>query len=149
MDLVDEQHVALVEVGEDGGQVAGPLEGRPDVIRKATPISAATMPASGGLAQAGRAGEEQVVGGLAPPAGGLQQDREVLAELGLADELVEPPGPQGDLLGRLDRVGGRDQQLVAHRRTARQLPQRRGASRSSTAPSGGRSRTASRTSSAP
>ena len=28
VDLVDEEHVALVELGEDGGEVAGPLEGR-------------------------------------------------------------------------------------------------------------------------
>jgi hypothetical protein len=28
MDLVDEQDVALLEVGEDGGEVAGPIERR-------------------------------------------------------------------------------------------------------------------------
>ena len=55
----------------------------------------------GGLAQAGRSGEEQVVGGLAAAAGRLEDDREVLLELGLADEVVEPAGPEPDLGGRL------------------------------------------------
>ena len=66
----------------------------PDVMCRWTPISAATMPASVVLPRPGRTGEQQVVGGLAAPAGRLEDDLEVLLELGLADELVEPPGPQ-------------------------------------------------------
>ena len=58
------------------------------------------MPARLVLPRPGGPGEEQVVGGLAPAPGRLEDDREVLLQLGLADELVEPAGPQPDLVGR-------------------------------------------------
>ena len=50
-----------------------------------------------GLAQARRAGEQQVVDGLGAPAGRLEDDLEVLLELGLADELGERARPQADV----------------------------------------------------
>jgi len=40
-----------------------------------------------------------VVGRLVAPAGRLQDDREVLLQLALADELVESTGPETDLVG--------------------------------------------------
>ena len=46
VDLVDEQDVALVEVGQDRGQVAGPLDRRPLVAWRFTPSSRAMMLAS-------------------------------------------------------------------------------------------------------
>ena len=77
---------------------AGPL-----VIRKPTPISAATIPASVVFPRPGRAGEEEVVGGLAPLAGGAEDDLEVLPQRRLADELGQTAGPQRRLLGLLGR----------------------------------------------
>ena len=117
VDLVDEEDVALVEVGEDGGEVAGPLDGR---ARRDVDAHAHLGGDDAGqrrLAQAGRPGEQQVVGGLAPPPGGLEDDREVLLQLGLADELGQAAGPQADLVGDLV-LGGRGsgvEQLLAHR----------------------------------
>ncbi len=58
------------------------------------------------LAQAGGAGEEEVVGGLAPAAGRLQDDGQVLLELGLAHEVGQRAGPQAGL-GRLLPAQGR------------------------------------------
>ena len=66
------------------------------------------MPARVVLPRPGRAGEEQVVGGLAPPAGGLEDDAQVLLELALADELVE-----------VARAAGRPRRRAARRRGRR------------------------------
>ena len=87
---------------------AGPL-----VIRHATSISVATIPARVVLPRPGRPGEQHVVDGLAALAGRPQHDLEVLLEPGLTDELGQPPRPQRGLLRRLDRVGLGAQQLVA------------------------------------
>ena len=89
VDLVDEQHVALLQLGEDGGEVTGPLEGRArgDDHRHVELVGDDAGEA--GLAQPGRTGEQQVVGGLAAAAGRLQHDRQVLFELGLTHELGE------------------------------------------------------------
>ncbi len=120
MDLVDEQDVALVEVGEHRGQVAGPLQRRPRRDPQGHAHLGGNDPGQAGLAQPRRTGQEQVVGRLAPAAGRLQQDLEVLAELGLADELLEPAGPQRHLLGLLAGCGERREQLVAgHGRQSR------------------------------
>ncbi len=165
VDLVDEQHVALVEAGEDGSQVAGALERGARGDLQADLHLGGDDAGQGGLAQAGRPGEQQVVGGLAAPAGGLEDDPEVLLELGLADELVERVGPQPALVvearagvGRLgdldapgqvlgDRVGA--EQLVAHLGLPQPTASRCRAvfSSSDTLPSSGRSRTTAATSS--
>ena len=95
----------------------------PEVTWRATSISVATMPGQGGLAQARRAGEEQVVGGLAPAAGGLEDDGQVLLELGLAHEVVEGAGPQAGL-GRLlaaQRVGVEQARRAPGPASARQV----------------------------
>ena len=150
VDLVDEQHVAVVEVGEDGGEVTGALErgtagdAQPDAHLLGDDAR------ERGLAQARRTGEQDVVGGLAPAAGGAEEDLEVLLEARLADELVEPPRPEGDLFSLLDRVGRRVQQFVSHGATyACDTDSSLSASRrrSSTEPSSGSCATTSRTSS--
>ena len=46
VNLVDEEHIARVQVGEDGGEVAGPVEGGPEVTRIFTSSSLAMTPAS-------------------------------------------------------------------------------------------------------
>ena len=46
VDLINKKNVALLQVRQQGGQVAGLLDGRTDVMRICTPISCATMPAS-------------------------------------------------------------------------------------------------------
>ena len=66
VDLVDEEDVAVVEVGEDRGEVAGPLERRAaDVMCKPDAHLGGDDAGERGLAQPGRAGEQQVVERLA------------------------------------------------------------------------------------
>jgi len=55
-----------------------------------------------------------MVGGLVSTPGGAEHDLEVLLEARLADEVGEAARPQRRLLGALDRVGGRLEQLLAH-----------------------------------
>ena len=105
VDLVDEQHVAVLQVGEQRGQVAGADQRRPR--GDAQPDAHLRRHDAGQrrLAEAGRPREQQVVDGLVPAPGRLEHDLEVLGELGLAVELVEVPGPQPGLVGELGRVG--------------------------------------------
>ena len=154
VDLVDEQHVAVVEVGEDRRQVAGALERRSAGDPEAHVELGGHDPGHAGLAQPGRAGEQHVVERLAAPVRCAQHDLEVLAQRGLADELVESARPQRRLLGALDRdrqpPGAARPSPVrvrsAHARTvARTFSASR--SRSSTGPSSGMRASTSRISS--
>ena len=148
--LVDEQHVAVVEVREDRGEVAGALERGPARRLDARPHLGRDDPGERGLAESGRTGEQHVVDGLTALLRRVQHDLQVLAQAGLADELVEAPRPQRRLLGRLDRIGRRAAELVAHELVSHRAPaSRRSASRSSssTAPSSGSCPSTSRTSS--
>ena len=119
MDLVDEQHVALAQAGQDRGQVAGPLDGR---ARGGADLSAHL----GGddvrerrLAQPRRAVQEDVVDRLGAMLGSVDQDRQVLLDPILSGELVEATRPDGRLeralvLGHI----GRGDALDRHRSRA-------------------------------
>ena len=115
MDLVDEQHVAVVEVREDRGEVAGPLERGSARRLEARAHLGRDDAGERGLAEARRPREEHVVDGLPALAGRAEHDLEVLAQARLADELVEPARPQRRLFGGLHRIGRRAEQLVPHR----------------------------------
>ena len=105
--LVDEQHVAVVEVGEDRREVAGPFERGSARRRDARAHLVGDDAAEARLAEAGRAREQHVVDGLAALLRRGEHDLEVLAQARLADELVEPARPQRRLLRGLDRIGDR------------------------------------------
>ena len=116
MDLVDEQHVAFVEVGEHGGEVAGAFDGRPGRDVQAHTELGGDDVRQRGLAQPRRTGEQEVIGRLASTGGGLEDDREVLADLRLAVELREAARSEPELFDDgvfLDRLGA--EQLFAHR----------------------------------
>src|SRR5699024_1732654 len=89
VDLVDEQHVPFLQVGQQGGQVPrlfdGGAAGDPDL----DPHLVGDDAGQGGLAQAGRAVQQDVVHGLAPAAGRLQIDLEVLLDLFLPDVIFQ------------------------------------------------------------
>ena len=72
-------------------------------------------PGERGLSETGRAGEEEVVDGLPAPPRRLDDDLQVLLELGLADELRQPAGSEAGLDG-VFRVfhDGRVEELVTH-----------------------------------
>src|SRR5690606_37070886 len=157
VDLVDEEHVALTELREDRGQVAGALQRRTggDVQRHVH--LGGDDHRQRGLAQTWRAGEEEVVGRLLAPPGRFEDDGHAALELRLADELVEGARSQrGDRVERLLPAGrgGRwrleleavvvrrpPQQLVAWHGAPQAAPRRWSASRSRSeeSPSSGRS----------
>ena len=97
MDLVDEQDVALLERGQDRGQVAGALDGRARRVFDVDAQLARDDRGQGRLAQAGRPVQEDVVGGLSPAPCRLEQDRQVRLDLALADVFVERARPEGAL----------------------------------------------------
>ena len=69
VDLVDEQHVALLQVGEEGGQVARPDQHRAGGDPQPDPHLGGHDAGQRGLAQPGRPGEQQVVDRLAAASG--------------------------------------------------------------------------------
>ena len=106
VDLVDEQHVAVVEPGEDRREVAGVGDRRPARSAAAgSLISAAMIIASVVLPRPGRPGQQHVVGRALAAAGRLEHQGQLLADPLLADDLVEGAGPQRRLDGPLVAVG--------------------------------------------
>src|SRR6202035_3853643 len=114
--LVDEEHLAGVQVGEDGRQVAGPLEHRPGGGAQWRRHLAGDDVGEGRLAKPRRTEEEDVVQGLPPLARRADEDPEVVEDLLLADVLVQPPRAQR----RLDpqvlgvRDAGKEMLLEGH-----------------------------------
>jgi hypothetical protein len=108
VDLVHEEDLAVLERGEEGGEVSraldhgprGGLDRHPELVRD--DVSEAR------LAHPGGAEEKHVVDGLAPRARRLDGHPEVGDHLGLADVLLEAAGPEGRPRSRdRRRSGGR------------------------------------------
>ncbi len=79
MHLVDEQDIALTQVGQDSGQIASALDGRPRADLQAGAHFVADDVGERRLAQTRGTIEQHVIERLAPAERGLDQDREVLA----------------------------------------------------------------------
>ena len=94
MDLVDEEHVVGLQGGEEAGEVAGLVEHGAGGGLDTDAQLVGNDVGEGGLAEAGRAVEEDMVEGLAAVLGGADEDLEVLHHLLLAGETVEPRGAQ-------------------------------------------------------
>ena len=84
MDLVDEQHVARLEVREDGGQIARAFDGRAARRLDAGAKLIGDDRRKRGLAQTGRAREQDVIGGFAAGLSGFDHDGERFLHLFLA-----------------------------------------------------------------
>ena len=94
VNFVEEEHLALAQVGEDGGQVALNLQGRAGGLLEADVQLIGNDGGQRGFAQAGRAGEQHVIQGLAAGFGGFQSDGKLFLCFRLADELAQPAGAQ-------------------------------------------------------
>ena len=94
VDLVDEQHVALFEIGEQRREVAGLGDHRSRGGAEVHAELARHDLRQRGLAEPGRADEQHVVERFPPRARGLDEHRQIRARLLLADELGEPLRPQ-------------------------------------------------------
>jgi hypothetical protein len=95
MDLIDEEDVVGLQVGQDGRKVAGAFEGRPRGHPEVDALLDRDDPGQGGLSQAWRAREQNVV------------------QRPLADELAEMAGAQGEVVVVLD-CGAEQALLAAH-----------------------------------
>jgi hypothetical protein len=89
MNLVDEEHVARLEIGEQRGEIAGALDHRPGGQAVADSHLAGDDLRQGRLAEAGRPREQHVVERLATRPRRGDEDAQILADLTLADEVIE------------------------------------------------------------
>ena len=94
VDLVDEQDIAVFEIGEKRCEVAGLGDDRAGGRAEIDAELARHDLGERGLAEAGRPGEQHMVERLAPAARRLDEHFEVRADLGLADELGERLRPE-------------------------------------------------------
>ena len=94
VDLVDEQDVPLLQVGEDGGEVTRPLQRGPRGDAQNDAHLSGEDRCERRLAESGRSGEQHVVDGLPSGPGRLDEDVEALLEGLLADEVAHPSGPE-------------------------------------------------------
>ena len=108
VDLVEEEDLFGLEVGEDGGQVALDLQGGAGGLLEADVELVGDDGGEGGFAEAGRAEEEDVVEGFAAGFGGFEGDGKLLLGFGLADEFGEAFGAELELDGIIvvDAGGG-------------------------------------------
>ncbi len=114
VDLVDEEDVALFEIGEQGRQIARFDDDRPRCGAKAHAELARDDLRERGLAQPWRAEEQYMVERLAAGAGRLDEDAQILARALLADELVERARAKRRI-GIFGRAGRGDQAIfVTH-----------------------------------
>ena len=113
VDLVDEQHIARLQVGQDGGQVAGALDHRAGGGAEPHPQFASHDLGQGGLAQARRPVQQHVVHRLRPPPCGMDEDAQVFAAGLLPDELRQHLRPQRRFGGVLRHTRG-GERVVAH-----------------------------------
>ena len=134
MDLVDEQHVARLQVGQQRGEIAGPLEHRARGLAQVHAELAGDDVRERGLAEARRAEDQRVVERLAALHRRLHEDLELRLDLLLADVVGEPLRADGAIDGlffaasprpaRCDRRHFSDGSLRPHRalqRTANQV----------------------------
>ena len=89
MDLVDEQHVVRLEVGEERREVAGALEHRTGRLAQVHAELVRDDVRQRRLAEARRAEQQHVVERFLALARGLDEDRQLAADLLLPDVLVE------------------------------------------------------------
>jgi hypothetical protein len=97
VNLVDEQHVVLLQRGEDAGQVAGLVEHGTAGELEAYAELVGDNVAQRGLSQSGRPVQKRVVEGLAAIFGGFHEHFEVLHDFLLSAEVVELERAQGVL----------------------------------------------------
>ena len=106
VDLVDEQHVALFQIGEQRREVAGLGDDRPGGGAEIHAELARDDLRQRGLAEAGRADEQHVIERLFARARRLDEHREVGARLRLPDEFGEPLRAQRGVRVLVAALGG-------------------------------------------
>ncbi len=101
MDLVDEQHVARLQVGQQGGEIAGPFEHRPRGLAQVHAQLARQDVGERGLAQSRRTEDQRVIQRLAALDRRLHENLHLRLDLLLADIVGQPLRPDGAIDGLL------------------------------------------------
>ncbi len=101
MDLIDEQHVVLAQIRERAHQVTRLLQRRPGRGTEVHPQLTRDQLGERGLAQSGRTMKKRMIQRLLPRDGRIDVDAKALLHLPLPDELLEPPGAERELDGRV------------------------------------------------
>ena len=101
VDLIHEEDVPLIEVGQKRRQVAGLLDGGTGGDADAGPHLLGNDPGEGRFAEARGAMEQNMIQGLVPSLGRLDEDGELFPCPLLADILRKGLGPEGGFLGVL------------------------------------------------
>ena len=117
MNLVHEQHIAILQMGEDGGEVSGAFEHGAGCGAKVHLHLVGDDVGEGGLAEARRAEDERVIEGVAASPGGLDEDLHLALDRLLPHIVGEASGAQGAIdLAILAgcRTGGDAIRLHAH-----------------------------------
>ena len=99
MDLVDEQHVARLQVGQQRGEIAGPLQHGTGGLAQIHAQLAGEDVGERGLAEAGRPEDQRVIQRLAAHHRRLHEDLELRLDLLLADVVREPLRADGAIDG--------------------------------------------------
>ena len=89
MDFVDKQNVALVQIGQDRRQIAGPFDRRPRGHADVDPHLGRDHVRQRSLAQAGRAIEQDMLQRLLARTGSVQEDAQPFLDLFLAQIVVQ------------------------------------------------------------
>ena len=113
VDFVDEQHVAPLERCEQAGEVTRLLDHRAAGAFDVHAHRVGDDVGEGGLAEARRAGKENMLERVASLGGGGHEELDAFSHLGLAGKFTEGRRAQGDIerrVGRISeiRVGGRN-----------------------------------------
>ena len=124
VDLVDEQHIARLQVGEDRGEVARPLEHRPRGLAQVHAELGGQYVGERGLAEARRSEDEDMVQRLAARARRVDEDAELFFDGALADIVGEALGADRAVERFLLASAGGADDAIARGRTAHAPPAR-------------------------
>jgi hypothetical protein len=118
VDLVDKEDVAILKVGEQGGEIARFGDHRPRCRPESHPHLARDDLGQRRLAKPGRPEEQHMIEGVAARPRRLDEHAQILARRLLPDEFVERLGAERgvDIFG--PAAGCQDAVVLAHRRQA-------------------------------
>ena len=100
VDFVDKENVAFLETGKQAREIAGFFDDRAGSDAHGFAQFVAEDKGEGGLAEAGRAGEENVIEGLAAFLGGADHDFQTIDRFELTGKIGKRKGPQRGFGGR-------------------------------------------------
>ena len=101
MNLIQEEHLLLTQVGEDGCQIALDLQRGSAGLLETDAKLVRDDGGKGRLSESGRTEEQHMIKRLTTALCRFQSDGELLLRLGLADELAQLRGPQLQLERRV------------------------------------------------